>query len=99
MELVHSDVNGPIETPYLGGSRYFATFIDDFSRWISFYTMKTNPKPSIVSEDSIFKPRNIPVRESAQSTLSDALVKLPKNLKHFELITAGNTYLMNSNVI
>ncbi len=40
LELVHSDVNGPIEVPSLGGSRYFITFIDDFSRWISLYTMK-----------------------------------------------------------
>ena len=40
LELVHSDVNGPIEVPSLGGSRYFVTFIDDFSRWTSLYTMK-----------------------------------------------------------
>ena len=30
LELVHSDVKGPIETESLGGSRYFTTFIDDF---------------------------------------------------------------------
>ena len=41
LELVHSDVNGPLEVPSLGGSRYFVTFIDDFSRWTSLYTMKT----------------------------------------------------------
>ncbi len=40
LELVHSDVNGPLEVPSLGGSRYFVTFIDDYSRWISLYTMK-----------------------------------------------------------
>ena len=40
LELVHSDVNGPIEVPSIGGSRYFVTFIDDFSRWTSLYTMK-----------------------------------------------------------
>ncbi len=39
LELVHSDVNGPLEVPSLGGSRYFVTFIDDFSRWTSLYTM------------------------------------------------------------
>ncbi len=41
LELVHSDVNGPLEVPSLGGSRYFVTFIDDYSRWTSLYTMKT----------------------------------------------------------
>ena len=40
LELVHSDVNGPIEVASLGGSRYFVTFIDDFSRWTSSYPMK-----------------------------------------------------------
>ena len=40
LELVHSDVNGPIEVPSIGGSRYFVTFIDDFSRCTSLYTMK-----------------------------------------------------------
>ena len=32
LQLVHSDVNGPMEVQSLGGSRYFVTFIDDFSR-------------------------------------------------------------------
>jgi len=40
LELVHSDVCGPLETPSLGGSRYFVTFIDDFSKWTFVYTMK-----------------------------------------------------------
>ena len=39
-ELVHSDVNGSLEIPSLGGSRYFITFIDDYSRWTSLYTMR-----------------------------------------------------------
>ncbi len=40
LELVDSDVNGPFEVSSLGVSRYFVTFIDDFSRWTSLYTMK-----------------------------------------------------------
>ena len=40
LQLVHSDVNGPIEVKSLGGSRYFVTFIDDFPRWISMFTMR-----------------------------------------------------------
>ncbi len=31
LELVPSDVCGPLEAPSIGGSRYFVTFIDDFS--------------------------------------------------------------------
>ena len=40
LQVIHSDVSGPIEVPSLGGSRYFVTFIDDFSRWTTMYTMK-----------------------------------------------------------
>ena len=36
LELVHNDVFGPVSVPSLGGSRYYVSFIDDFSRmtWI-----------------------------------------------------------------
>ena len=40
LELVHSDVVGPLETPSHGGSRYFVTFIDDYSNWTTVYMMK-----------------------------------------------------------
>ena len=40
LQLIHSHVSEPIEVPSLGGSRYFVTFIDDFSRWATMYTMK-----------------------------------------------------------
>jgi len=33
LELIHSDLNGPLEVPSLGGSKYFFSFIDDFSKW------------------------------------------------------------------
>ena len=41
LELVHSDVCGPMSVDSVGGSRYFVTFIDDFSRYTVVYTMKT----------------------------------------------------------
>ncbi|CAB0020455.1 unnamed protein product [Nesidiocoris tenuis] len=34
LEIVHTDVCGPMQVESLGKSRYFVTFIDDFSRWI-----------------------------------------------------------------
>ena len=40
IELVHSDVCGPIEVPSLGGSRYFITFKDDCSSWLVAYPMR-----------------------------------------------------------
>ena len=43
LELVHSDVCGPMSVPSLNGSRYFLTFIDDYTRWcwIYFLTQKS----------------------------------------------------------
>jgi hypothetical protein len=40
LELVHSDVCGPMKTTSLGGTRYFVTFIDDFSRKTHVYLLK-----------------------------------------------------------
>jgi hypothetical protein len=36
-ELVHSDVCGPMSVNSIGGSRYFVTFIDDYSRYTHVY--------------------------------------------------------------
>ena len=41
LDLVYSDVCGPMKTKTLGGSLYFVTFIDDHSRKIWVYTFKT----------------------------------------------------------
>ena len=40
LELVHSDVCGPMSVDSVGGSKYFVTFIDDFSHFIVVYMMK-----------------------------------------------------------
>jgi hypothetical protein len=39
-ELIHSDVWGPIATPSLGRARYYVTFKDDFSGYLTVYFMK-----------------------------------------------------------
>uniref|UniRef100_A0A2N9EW40 Integrase catalytic domain-containing protein n=1 Tax=Fagus sylvatica TaxID=28930 RepID=A0A2N9EW40_FAGSY len=41
LDLVYSDVCGPIEVESLGGNRYFVTFIDDASRKVWVYVLKT----------------------------------------------------------
>eukprot|EP00253_Pinus_taeda_P005617 PITA_05617 len=42
LELMHSDVFGPVKVPSLGKSMYYVSFIDDFSRntWIYFFKKK-----------------------------------------------------------
>ncbi|KAG8486393.1 hypothetical protein CXB51_019730 [Gossypium anomalum] len=41
LEIVHSDIAGPFDIPSLGGNKYYATFIDDFSRKSWIYLLKT----------------------------------------------------------
>ena len=40
LELVYSDVRGPMETTPLGGHRYVVSFIDSYSRFVRAYFMK-----------------------------------------------------------
>jgi Reverse transcriptase (RNA-dependent DNA polymerase)/gag-polypeptide of LTR copia-type/Integrase core domain/GAG-pre-integrase domain len=40
LDLVHSDVCGPMQVPSMGGSRYFVTFTDDHSKWSDVFCMK-----------------------------------------------------------
>ena len=47
LELVYSDVCGPIEVEILGGYKYFVTFIDDSSRKTLVYLLK--------SKDQVFQ--------------------------------------------
>ena len=43
LQLIHTDVCGPMRTPSLNGSKYFILFIDDFSRmcWVYFLKQKS----------------------------------------------------------
>ena len=40
LQLIHTDVAGPLSTPSLNGSKYYLLFIDDFSRMCWIYFMK-----------------------------------------------------------
>ena len=40
LQLVHSDLCGPMHTPSIGGAKYFVTFIDDYTRCCAVYFMK-----------------------------------------------------------
>lgn len=53
LELVHSDLVGPMETQSIGKSRYILTFIDDFSRKVFVYFLKS--KEEVLIKFSEFK--------------------------------------------
>jgi len=43
VEIVHSDLCGPMQTPSIGGSDYVLTFIDDYKRktWVFLLKQKS----------------------------------------------------------
>ena len=41
LDLVHTDIAGPLPVMSKGGARYFVTFIDDMSRWTTAYPIRT----------------------------------------------------------
>ena len=44
LELVYSDVCGLMDVETLGGNRYFVTFIDDATRKVWIYLLRSNDK-------------------------------------------------------
>lgn len=41
LEIIHADICGPMEVPSIGKSRYFLTFVDDCSRMVHIYFLKS----------------------------------------------------------
>lgn len=51
LDLVHTDLCGPMPIPSLGGHKYFMTIIDDFSRKIFLYPLKNKSEAFEKFED------------------------------------------------
>lgn len=41
LDIVHTDVCGPMRTESEGGARYFVTFIEDYTHWCEVYFMRS----------------------------------------------------------
>ena len=53
LNLIHSDVCGPFQVESVGGSRYFVTFIDDFTKFISVHFIKS--KAEVLEKFKLFE--------------------------------------------
>ena len=50
LELIHADLCGPISLATIGGSHYFMLLVDDFSRWMWIYVIKTKDQALLMFE-------------------------------------------------
>ncbi|KAL0276778.1 UNVERIFIED_CONTAM: hypothetical protein PYX00_004278 [Menopon gallinae] len=55
LDLVHSDICGPMKVRSAGGARFFVTFIDDYSRYTEVYMLKN--KSDVLEKFKVFKAR------------------------------------------
>ena len=64
LEVIHSDVCGPFEVPSLGGSKYFITFVDEFTRMIWLFTIKLKSEAL-----SVFKNLKILIEKESEKSI------------------------------
>lgn len=63
MELIHSDICGPMSTPSLNNNLYFDLFIDDFDRmtWVYFLKSKSEVLYAFKSFKKLVETQNGPM--------------------------------------
>ena len=81
LEIVHSDVCGPMQTFSLGGNRYLMTFIDDKSRVTAIYFMKTKDQALQEFKEFEAMSTNVIGKKIKAVTASDSTAKRIKNLR------------------
>lgn len=90
LELIHSDVCGPMRVPSLQGSRYFVTFIDDFSRRVVVVAME---KKSMVLD--IFKEFQLKMENQMGKKLK--VLRSDNGLEYCN--SAMNNYLKSAGIV
>jgi transposase InsO family protein len=55
LELIHSDLCGPIDPTTYGGTKHYALFIDDFTRMTYIYPLKKKSSASVLAKFKEFK--------------------------------------------
>ena len=81
LEIVHSDVCGPMQTTSLGGNRYFVTFIDDKSRYTAIYFMKSKDQVLEKFREYEAMATTVSGNKIKTMTASDSTDKKIKNLR------------------
>ena len=98
LEIVHSDVNGPFEVPSIGGSRYFITFIDDYSRWTEVYMMR-NKSEALKCFTKFHKAAEKHTGNRIMEMNTVLPADTPRNSRHYARIMEASTFQMRSKAI
>ena len=56
LELIHSDLYGPIDPTTYGGTNYYLLFTDDFTRMTHIYPLKKKSSASVLEKFKKYKP-------------------------------------------
>ena len=98
LDKVHSDVCGPVEVPSLGGSRYFVTFIDEHSNWVTVFLLKRKSEVAVrfleyekLAERQTGRKRRVLRSDRGGEYLSDMLSSYFKHQGIVHELTAADT--------
>ena len=68
-ELIHTDLNGPMSVPSISGQRYVIEFVDDATRHVTLYLMKTKAESINKFRDYILDMKALNIQIGEGSTL------------------------------
>lgn len=81
LELVHTDVCGPIETPAMNGTNYFVTFVDNYSKKAFTYLMKHKNEVKDIFEEFCLEVENETDRKIKILRFDNGLEYISKELR------------------
>ena len=90
LELVHSDVYGPLKVKSFSGALYFVTFIDDCSKKIWVYALKT--KNQVLEKFKVF--HVLVERQSEKKLNAFVLTMIVSIMDHLKSTTSNMVLLM-----
>ena len=66
LELIHSDLCGPMNVESIGGSKYVLTFTDDYTRYVTVYFLKSKSEVLVKFEEYVNMVENVTGQKSSE---------------------------------
>ena len=91
LELIHTDISGPMKTPSLGNQSYFLIFIDDFSRMTWVYFLKEKSEAFAIFKNPLLRSKKFAA--SKPFAMIEEVSKQVENLKNIAIAKAFRSNL------